>query len=79
MGVLSGSLATLMLAFVAAILHLSLAQRRHTQAQNARLAALIEGTEDAIIEVNLNAVIVQWNRGAEVMFGFYIKTQWVNP
>ncbi|HRH77333.1 MAG TPA: PAS domain S-box protein, partial [Cellvibrionaceae bacterium] len=67
---LSGSLATLMLAFVAAILHLSLAQRRHTQAQNARLAALIEGTEDAIIEVNLNAIIVQWNRGAEVMFGF---------
>ncbi|HMW48908.1 MAG TPA: PAS domain S-box protein, partial [Cellvibrionaceae bacterium] len=67
---ISGMLATLLLAFLAAILHINLAQRRHTQAQNARLAALIEGTADAIIEVNLSGTIEQWNRGAEAMFGF---------
>lgn len=49
---------------------LSLSQRRQTQRQNARLAALIEGTEDAIIEVNLEGAVTQWNRGATKMFGF---------
>lgn len=67
---LSGTLATLLLAFVAAILHINFAQRRHTQAQNARLAALVEGTADAIIEVDLNGAVVQWSKGAEHMFGF---------
>jgi len=66
---LSGTITTLLLAFVAAMLNINLSQRRHTQTQNARLAALVEGTADAIIEVNLTGEIVQWSRGAEQMFG----------
>ena len=34
------------------------------------MAALIEGTADAIIEVDLTGAVVQWNRGAEEMFGY---------
>lgn len=38
-------------------------------AERNRLAAIVEGSRDAIIGVGLDGVILDWNRGAETTFG----------
>ena len=52
-----------------AIKHDVTAQREQQGAQ-AFLAAIVEGSEDAIVSATPTGVILTWNRGAEALFGF---------
>ncbi|MFZ5585437.1 MAG: PAS domain-containing hybrid sensor histidine kinase/response regulator [Thermodesulfobacteriota bacterium] len=45
-------------------------ERRDTQAAMARLAAIVENSEDSIISIGLDGVIQSWNRGAERLYGY---------
>jgi len=45
-------------------------ERKDAEIALARLAAIVECSDDAIIAKNLDGVIETWNRGAEQLFGY---------
>lgn len=45
-------------------------ERRRAEAQLARVAAIVESSDDAIIGTTLDGVITHWNAGAERLYGY---------
>ena len=45
-------------------------EHKRAEEMRSRLAAVVESSDDAIISMDLNAIVTTWNKGAEQTFGY---------
>jgi two-component system cell cycle sensor histidine kinase/response regulator CckA len=45
-------------------------ERKEAEADQARLAAIVECSEDAIVSMTVDGIVVNWNPGAERLYGY---------
>ena len=68
--VIFGGFITLLAAIIVAVVRINLARRQEVVSHQSRLAAVVEGSADGIIGLNLDGAIQSWNKGAEQIFGY---------
>jgi PAS domain S-box-containing protein len=54
-------------------IHRDISERKRAEREQARLAAIVESSEDAIISLSTDLRITTWNRGAERVLGFSVE------
>jgi PAS domain S-box-containing protein len=65
-----GGLLTILLASLVSVVSVSRQRRRQILAEQARLAAIVESSAEAIIGKTLDGVVTNWNKAAEHLFGY---------
>lgn len=69
-GVFNRSVGTITLWILAGLLFLDMRTRLARQNSESRLQAIVQGALDAVVTMDRQGIVVEWNPQAEVMFGY---------